>query len=54
MRNWLLASAALVWSGSAFAQQAAPDEAGQTETATEALSEDIVVTATKKGYVESV
>ncbi|GAC1577448.1 MAG: TonB-dependent receptor [Sphingomicrobium sp.] len=54
MRNWLLASAALVWSGSAFAQQAAPDEAGQAETATEALSEDIVVTATKKGYAESV
>lgn len=47
----LLASASLLWPGSAFAQNEA---ASQPDRATSALSEDIVVTATKKGYGENV
>jgi len=65
MKHCLFASVALVWAGSAFAQSAPvasptpePQPSGQTEaarpTATEALSEEIVVTATKRGYAESV
>ena len=54
MRGCLLASAALLCSGTAFAQEATPQANDQTGSATEALAEDIVVTATKKGYGESV
>ena len=49
-----MASAALLCSGTAFAQEATPQANDQTGSATEALAEDIVVTATKKGYGESV
>jgi iron complex outermembrane receptor protein len=49
MRGCLLASAALLCSGTAFAQEATPQANDQTGSATEALAEDIVVTATKKG-----
>ena len=63
MKHWLMASVALFWSSSVYAQQAPteplpaepePRNEAPAGTATEALSEDIVVTATKKGYGESV
>lgn len=66
MKHWLLASVALTWSAAGMAQQvppaAPPPPAPETpptattspvETATEALSAEVVVTATKKGYGES-
>ncbi|KGB56300.1 TonB-dependent receptor precursor [Sphingopyxis sp. LC81] len=51
MKKYLLLASALLWPGSAFAQNEA---ASQSDRATSALSEDIVVTATKKGYGENV
>ena len=60
MRYLLLASVALVWSGPAFAQQAqvdqtetAPSEKTSSGTTADALSDVIIVTATKKGYGEN-
>ncbi|WP_188643544.1 TonB-dependent receptor [Tsuneonella deserti] len=54
MRSYLLASAALICSGTAVAQDSADETAERPVSATEALAGEIVVTATKKGYGEDV